>query len=255
VDGWLGWHAAEWSALGALVAAGAAVATFIVAIVAAVAAFKQVKQARKLREEQAQPYVAVYLEPNVVSPQIVDLVVRNFGATAALDVRVPINPSPKRASAQAPYDDVVLPEVLPTLVPGQEWRTYWDWSADRLKSDLPNEHKAVASYRDSRGKQYSLEYRLDWSTFKDRLWTDTYGVHHAAKALREMNKRMERWQEGIHGLAVFVRDGDEKDRRDLEERKKAKKAMAEYRRRHPARGEDGATSAEGEPADGSPNPS
>jgi Lrp/AsnC ligand binding domain len=42
--------------------------------------------------------------------------------------------------------------MLPTLTPGrQEWRTYWDRSEVRLKTELPNEHKAVVSYTDSRG--------------------------------------------------------------------------------------------------------
>ena len=140
-----------------------------------------------------------------MSPQIIDLVVRNFGATAALDVRIAILPSPKRASAEPPYDNVALPEMLPTLTPGQEWRTYWDRSEERLKSELPDEHKAVVSYTDSRGKPYSFEYRLDWSSYKGRIWTETYGTHHAAKALREIRTLMEKWQESIHGgLAVFV---------------------------------------------------
>ena len=40
-----------------------------------------------------------------------------------------------------------------------------------------------------------------------------------AQALREIDKRTSKWQEGLHGgLAVFVRDGDEKDRREREER-------------------------------------
>jgi hypothetical protein len=35
--------------------------------------------ARALREEQAQPYVAVYMEPSAATLQIIDLVVRNLG--------------------------------------------------------------------------------------------------------------------------------------------------------------------------------
>lgn len=55
------------SAFGALVAAGAAVGTLIVAVVAVLAAFRQVAEARVLRQEQAQPYVAVYMEPSAAT--------------------------------------------------------------------------------------------------------------------------------------------------------------------------------------------
>jgi hypothetical protein len=37
-------------------------------------------------------------------------------------------------------------------------------------------------------------------------------MHHAAKSLREIEKKVGRWGEGIsRGLAVTVRDGDRKD--------------------------------------------
>jgi hypothetical protein len=88
MDGLLGWTADEWSAFGALMAAAGAIGTLIVAVVAARAAFRQVAEARELRQEQAQPYVAVYMEPSAATPEIVDLVIRNFGATAAHEVRL-----------------------------------------------------------------------------------------------------------------------------------------------------------------------
>jgi len=219
MDGWLGWTAEEWSAFGALVAAGGAAGTLVVAVVAALAAFRQVREARALRQEQAQPYVAVYMEPSAATLQIIDLVVRNFGATAAYEVRLKIAPRPQRSVQGGGVEDVWLPDVLPTLVPGQEWRTMWDLGRDRKDSGLPDQHRVEVVFSDSRGRAVSANYQLDWGAYKNRQWVVSYGIHDAAKALREISKTMAKWQESIHGgLAVYVRDGDEKDRRAREER-------------------------------------
>jgi hypothetical protein len=219
MDGLLGWTADEWSAFGALMAAAGAIGTLIVAVVAARAAFRQVAEARELRQEQAQPYVAVYMEPSAATPEIVDLVIRNFGATAAHEVRLNIVPSLQRSVQGGGSEEVWLPELLPTLVPGQEWRTMWDLGRNRKDSSVPDKHSVKVDFKDAHGRPFSLNCELDWGAYKGRQWVVTYGIHDAAKALREIDKRTSKWQEGPQGgLAVFVRDGDEKDRREREER-------------------------------------
>lgn len=244
MNGWLGWTTEEWGALGALVAAGGAVGTLVVAIVAALAAFRQVREARALRQEQAQPYVAVFMEPSAASVQIIDLVVRNFGMTAAHDVQLDISPNLERSVEGGGVEPVWLPPGLPTLVPGQAWRTMWDSSVHHLQSGLPDRHDARVSFRDSRGQALSASYQLDWGAFKGRRWTVTYGIHDAAKALREIDKTMKKWRESVAGgLAVYVRDGDEKDRREHEEREAwlRERTAATARAAEPAAGqpEDG----------------
>ncbi|SRR6266487_406524 len=247
MNGWLGWTTEEWSALGALVAAGGAVGTLVVAIVAALAAFRQVREARTLRQEQAQPYVAVFMEPSAATVQIIDLVVRNFGTTAAHDVRLTITPRVQRSVEGGGVEDVWLPDRLPTLVPGQEWRTMWDSGRYRPQSELPDQHDARVSFRDSRGQALSASYQLDWGAFKGRRWVVTYGIHDAAKALREIDKTMKKWREGLAGgLAVYVRDGDEKDRREHEQRE----AWLRERPVPVARAAETATQEAGQPGDG-----
>ena len=200
-------------------AAAGALGTLIVAVVAARAAFRQVAEARELRQEQAQPCVAVYMEPSAATPEIVDLVIRNFGATAAHEVRLSIAPTLQRSVQGGGSEEVWLPELLPTLVPGQEWRTMWDLGRNRKDSGLPDKHSAKVDFKDAHERPFSLNFELDWGAYKGRQWVVTYGIHDAAKALREIDKRTSKWQEGLHGgLAVFVRDGDEKDRREREER-------------------------------------
>jgi hypothetical protein len=105
------WGAPEWSALGTWVTAGIAAAAGLIAL-------GQVKEARKTRQEQAQPYVVVYMEPSQGVPKIIDLVVRNFGKTTAYNVTMEISPYPKRSVQGGIEEDVWLFDWLPVLVPG-----------------------------------------------------------------------------------------------------------------------------------------
>lgn len=179
----------------------------------------QVAEAKRLREEQAQPYVVAYLD--VVHGQAVDLVVKNFGATAAFAVEVKISPEPRQSFGE---DTPVLrvPDVIPVLVPGQEWRTMWDMGHQRIDSTLPRSHDTTIGCQDSQGRHLPLlRFTLDWSSIFDRGFMVTYEMHDAAKALREISKAVGGWREGAaaKGIAVYVRDGDERDRRHAEFRR------------------------------------
>lgn len=201
------WSAEAWAAIAAWLTASIALAAGFVAI-------GQVDEARRLRLEQAQPYVVVFMEPSPATSWCMDLVVRNFGATAAHDVQLRIDPAPRREAGEG--GDVWLPTTIPVLVPGQEWRTFWD-SGQRMESDLPRRHEALVSFSDSQGRTLPpLRSILDWTAFEHRIAIDTYGIHHAAKALRQIEKTLTGWRESPKGLAVFVRDGDAKDARDRE---------------------------------------
>jgi hypothetical protein len=240
------WSPEAWAALAAWITAGVAVAAGYVALgQLGEARASRLEQAR-LRKEQAQPYVVAFIDFSEASTFLVDLVVRNFGATAAHDVRLDIEPIPRRSidqerqsespadeqlnadnqtnvneepSANGEHDEYVwLPERIPVLVPGQEWRTLWD-SGRRMDSDLPDHHAAKITFGDSQGESYCVECDLDWRVVKDREMVQVYGAHHAAKALEEMNKNIAKWKEGpTGGLAVFVRDGDAKDERQRQKR-------------------------------------
>lgn len=197
-------------------AAGAAWLTALVAIVASVAAFHQVREARKLREEQAQPYVVAYMEPSKVDGHLIEFVVKNFGSTVARDVRLKSEPAMRRSAGRGSETEVVeLFDVLPVLVPQQEWRTFWDAGIERQATDLPDRHHVYVSYRDSRGRDMpETEAVLDWRIYKGRMWAKYYGVHDVAKALREIKASVESWTEPTgRGISVYRRSGHKKDKR------------------------------------------
>lgn len=206
----------DWTA--EAVAAGAAWATVVVAIVAAALVLRQIREAQQLRLEQAKPYVIAFMEPDETNPMLVNIVVQNFGATAAVDVRVVVTPTPQRSShAGVPVEDVWLPEVIPTLVPGQRWQTWWDVSSERADSEpaVVSRHDVSISYKDpNRPPDADPELVvavLDWDQYSGRRWAQTYGTHHAAKALRNIEKRLRNHKLPMSGATVWVRDADRHD--------------------------------------------
>ncbi len=180
----LSWPAENWSALASCV-------TVTIAAVAGGVAIKQLREARRLRRQQAQPYVAVLMERNAADPKLMDLVVRNFGTTAATDVVLKIDPPPRRV-AVADHEAVWLPEHIPTLVPGQEWRQVWDKTPERAKADLPDRHEAEVTFRDSLSKSHTCKYVLDWGAVRKRLVTDALGIHDVAESLKEISEALRR---------------------------------------------------------------
>ncbi|GHJ47440.1 hypothetical protein Cs7R123_47820 [Catellatospora sp. TT07R-123] len=219
-------HAEQWAVL-------AAWATFIVAVVASIAALRQVREARRLREEQAQPYVIAYTEHSAASPHLIDLVVRNFGTTLARDVRLTSDPILKRTAGQGKTEDVWVFDKLPVLVPGQEWRTFWDSGLERSNTELPDRYEVVVTCKDSHGKRLApLTAILDWTPYKGRRWVEVFGIHHAAKSLRGIEKEIKGWRESIHGgLGVYVHDGDARQEARRQELARARERLTELTRR------------------------
>ena len=130
-------------------------------------------EAERLRREQSQPYVVVFSEQLAAHRYVLDLVIKNFGTTAAYDVRVEITPAPRRSFDDHRGErDVWLPSQIPVLVPHQEWRTRWDLAHHRRNAGLPDRHEAVVSFTDSQGRgpdgtegRFYYHFVLDWGAY------------------------------------------------------------------------------------------
>jgi hypothetical protein len=210
-------------------------ATVAIALAAGVFAYVQIRDGRSAREEESQPYVVVFMEASIVSEQIIDLVVKNLGRTAAHDVSLEVDPPLRRSLPGKQIEDVWLFDRLPVLVPGQEWRTWWDFGPNRLEvPELPDRHEVTVTFSSSKRPMEPLRYVLDWSAHKGRIFGEVLTTHDVAKALRKISKTLPKWQENIHGgVAVYVRDGDAKDERGREQRAEHL-AKVEKRRRQAA---------------------
>lgn len=106
-------------------AASAGWATAAIALGATSFAAIQVKEARKTREEQAQPNVVMFAEPNYTHWHAFEIVVKNFGSTPAFNIRLHFDQVPqvsRNGGPEAEVTDLWIPEVIPVLAPQQEWR-------------------------------------------------------------------------------------------------------------------------------------
>ncbi|MFF2267058.1 hypothetical protein ACFVTZ_02250 [Cellulosimicrobium cellulans] len=172
----------EWTALAAWLALAAALA-------AAWYAKEQADEARKIRVEQAQPEVVAYLEQDPDIASAVEIVIANFGPTAARNLQVKCD-GPVRGTlgdrGGLGMKDVVIPQVFSMLAPGQQWRTFWDWAPARDKHPVLRDEKQVTLLFEYVGAEETVQHRestLDWSVIDARTFGEKKTVHHAAKAI------------------------------------------------------------------------
>jgi hypothetical protein len=183
------WTAGTWGALAAWVTVGVAAA-------AARYGLHQVREARRTREEQAQPFVVVDLEPSPVSHFHMDLVIKNTGSTLARDVTFAFDPPLQSVFSSRPASDypvteaAILRDGILTMPPGKEFRLLFESMPERFKSDLPRSHEVTVNFSSTRGPMTPLVYRLDFDAYFNTERFRIYGMHDAAKALHEIERHL-----------------------------------------------------------------
>lgn len=187
-DTWLAW--ALWLAL-------------VVGVVVLIDVRRQIRRNRRTSTEQTRPHVAMFMEPNTTDWHVLELVVRNFGQTAAYDVEFEFPRPPSVARYETTtngYADVVslqLPRELPKLAPGQEWRTVWDSAIDRaeLGSAIDSRFTGSVMYYDHpeharrwwqpRREQFRTKVVLDWNELPPVQRLELMTTHDLAKREKE----------------------------------------------------------------------
>jgi hypothetical protein len=183
----LGLSQVTWQAIAALTT----VAALVVAAVAAVVAYNQFRANQKTRDDQSRPYVIADFEPSPTGIVLSDFVVRNIGTTPARDVTVRLDPEPRRAREETAYpltDARLLSGELPMLAPGRELRVFFDSMPERYAAKLPMSFKVRIQYRNSKGKLFDETSTVDMDSGRGSLQATVYGIHDAAKSLKEIEK-------------------------------------------------------------------
>lgn len=208
----MNWIRDRWNDLTNLGSGGwlaiAAWAALVFGIVVLVWASRQLKRNRQLRTEQVRPQVTMFMEPHPSDWHVIELVVRNFGRTAAHDVHFAFVDHPTVAAyEESQFDgppevaELDLPSELPYLAPGQEWRTVWDSAISREEmggairdrfdgsltySDRPRPDAAQRSGIRRRGETFETKFCLDWTTLQPVQRIELMTTHDLAK--REKQK-------------------------------------------------------------------
>ena len=133
----------------------------------------------------------------------VDLVVENVGTTPAYELEIVISPKFDVAverdttAAEHPSNVKALKQPIPMLPPGHSKRWFLDSyvvrdDRERAGEKLRDDYVASLHYRgpDPDDKGWDESYALDLAARNGMTYLETYGIHHAAKALREMEKHM-----------------------------------------------------------------
>ena len=177
----------QWSAFGTLL-------TALIAAVAAIFAWLQVRHARQLREDQAQPFVIVSFRPSAVWGHAINLVVENIGNTVAKNVRITFDqPLVSKARSMDINDSQLIKEGIHVMPPSMKIETLFDLAHERYGTDLPMVYMATVSYQGIRGKRETMEYALDMGVFYGLEALTEYGMHHAAKSLKEIERTFKTW--------------------------------------------------------------
>jgi hypothetical protein len=200
--GWIqsGWHGVTNVGSGTWLV-WAAWAAILLGVVALLFANRQIKVNRGLAAEQTRPNVAMFMEPHSADWHVIELVVRNFGQTAAYDIRFSFSNPPtvaeyeNSADGYADVTELQLPRELPVLAPGQEWRMVWDSALDRAEigSGIESRFAGTVTYYDRpdtprgwrfwRGDRPALQTDvvLDWDALPPVQRIELMTTHDLAK--------------------------------------------------------------------------
>jgi hypothetical protein len=180
-------------------------ALLVLGVVALLYTALQNRHNRRLATEETRPHVGMFMEPHAADWHVIELVVRNFGKTSAYDVSFTFPHPPTVAeyeNATDGYADVVelqLPRQLPTLAPGQEWRTVWDSALDRteLGEGIESRFPGTVTYYDRvetprgwklwqrRRRPLETKVVLDWAALPPVQRIELMTNHNLAKREKE----------------------------------------------------------------------
>ncbi len=184
VGGAVQWFHDRWTDLVGLGSATwltiAAWAGLLLAVLALIFVARVITRNRQLRSAELRPHVVMYMEPNATDWHVIELVVRNFGKTAAHEVqfefphrahRGPLRGSLcRRATRDRRTHSSQRTHSTRTR---QEWRTIWDSAINREElggGEIQSRFEGALTYRDrtknekGRRQEFHTEVVLDWAT-------------------------------------------------------------------------------------------
>lgn len=218
-----------WQAVAALTG----IATLLIATTAAIVAYKQFRANQETRDDQSRPYVIADLEPSEAGIVLSDFVVRNIGKTPAMEVQIRLTPSPVRANETTNFplsQARLISGTLPMIAPGRELRLFFDSMPERYSAKLPMSFEAKITYRNARGKRFDEVAAVDMDSGRGSLQTTIYGIHHAAKALRSIDKKLDTVNRHLKNpIQVTTEDLQDYQQREKQERDEMTRQHQELR--------------------------
>jgi hypothetical protein len=192
VDEFAGLGTAGWTAILTLVTLCAVIAAGF----GARAAFSQIKAAETARIAQSRPYVIVDLEPASHTRDVVELVIRNAGRTAARNVELAFSPEPQRAQEIPSYplnEMRLLKQPTPVMPPDREIRVLFDVTHEYAakRGSLPSTYTVTVTYADDEATPWIDTYVLDLDVHLGALHVESKGLHQVVEELGRIRKALD----------------------------------------------------------------
>lgn len=140
------------------------------------------------------PYVVVTAPASGADVNFFNLSIKNIGARPARNIRVTLDPPPRRARdvhGQALADTKMLKEPISLLAPGQELSTFYDSQLERNgRDDLPTSHQVDLTYEDLSGISYTERMQIDLEALMGSEHIGVRTVSDVAKELETIRKQL-----------------------------------------------------------------
>ena len=154
---------------------------------AALASEKSINEMKLGREDQSKPKVVCYFEHNSKTRQTYDLVIRNYGHSAAFNVNLAFSPELQHYGAMSlrPLKE----KHFRIMAPGYEWRTFWDSFPGTDMSRTPDEFIAVITFdwdNDRKHERYETQFDV-----KSLIGTNWLGETSIEDSLQQIAKGIE----------------------------------------------------------------
>lgn len=205
--------ASTWDVIGTLLTGGGLLAAGIAAVVAVL----QHRASGQARRDQARPYVILSAVESPVERAVIDLKLENVGNGPAYDVTIKVTPPFVTSTDEAGHElrnARIFTEPIPMLAPHYSVTMWFDSAFTREGKDLPDRFEARISYRDASGQSWIDELNIiDVAMQKGMIYSPVYGIHHAAKALREMQKDTKKLAAKAGTVEATIETRDERDAR------------------------------------------
>jgi hypothetical protein len=121
-----------------------------------------------MRRAGTEPSIAVYLMPEERWVSLIDVVVRNFGAGPAYDIKWQIEAGDEESKNRwAGLYDLALFHGLSYLPPGEQFRSYIASAVELLKEPPVKPLKIIATYRNAEGELQEKAFVLDIQQYRN----------------------------------------------------------------------------------------
>lgn len=158
---------------------------------------RQLTVIRELEESRIRPYVIF----NIVSDErhVTLARLKNYGLTAAYDVKVTITPDLDRAFNKAPDPSIVGSETFTLLPPSFEITDSLGGSPDFYQKYKEPLFEGTVSYKDSKGNIYEEAFKINLKSTSKRLWV---GEREVWKCFEDLNNNLTRITASIEKIGT-----------------------------------------------------